>query len=329
MRALLVALLLSLTLTPVLPAQTRLVVISGLGGEAGYSRAFAQWSAALAEAGRTRFGLPEASITWLGEDTTAKSALYRGRATRVNIERAMEAAARGAGANDQVVIVLIGHGSGEGEETRISLPGPDVTAADFGRMLARFPTQRVAFVNLTSGSGDMLRVLAGPRRIIVTATKSAFERNESRFAEHFVTAFASNGADADKDQRISMLEAFRFAVAETKRFYETDSRLVTEHAQLDDDGDGMGTATPDGRTGDGALARRFFLDVSASAAQAVATTPRLAALYKEQDARRDQIDALKKRESQMAAEAYDAELEKLVSAFANAAREIRRLEGRP
>lgn len=320
----------ALALAPAaLPAQTRLIIISGLGGETSYSRSFAQWSAALAEAGRRRFGLPESSIAWLGEDSASTSPLYRGRATRANIERLVESVARSSGANDQVVIALIGHGGGEGAETRISLPGPDVTAADFARMLARFPTQRIAFINLTSGSGDVMRVLTGPRRIIITATRSAFERNESRFAEHFVTALASDGADADKDQRISILEAFRFAVAETRRFYETDGRLVTEHAQLDDDGDGAGTAAPDGRSGDGRLARRFFLDVSAASAQAVAGNPRLASLYREQDARRDQIDALRKREGQMPAEAYDAELEKLVGAFAAAAREIRRLEGRP
>ncbi len=312
-----------------LHAQTRLVVISGLGGEPKYKQSFAQWSKALAEAGRSRFGLPETNITWLGEDSVATSPLYRGRATKLNIERAFDAVARTAGANEQVVIVLIGHGAGEGEDTRISLPGPDVTAADFARLLARFPTQRVAFINLTSGSGDVMRVLAGPRRIIVTATKSAFERNESRFAEHFVTAFASTGADADKDGRISILEAFRFAAAETRRFYETESRLATEHPQLDDNGDGVGTATPDSRTGDGAQARRFFLDVSTVAAQAVANNPRLAALYKEQDIRRDEIDSLRKREAQMSAAAYESALEKVVSAFADAAREIRRLEGRP
>ena len=312
-----------------LQAQTRLIVISGLGGEPKYSQSFAQWSKALAEAGRSRFGLPESAIIWLGEDSVTKSPLYRGRATRVNIERALESVARSAGAKDQVVIVLIGHGGGEGENTRISLPGPDLTGADFARLLARFPTQRIAFINLTSGSGDIMRVLAGPRRIIVTATKSAFERNESRFAEHFVTALASSGADADKDDRVSILEAFRFAVAETKRFYETESRLATEHAQLDDDGDGTGTAAPDGRSGDGVQARRFFLDVSTTAAQAVVDNPRLAALYREQDIRREQIDSLRKRESQMAPAAYENALEKLVGAFADAAKEIRRIEGRP
>jgi hypothetical protein len=312
-----------------LGAQTRLIVISGLGGEPRYTQAFTKWGAALADAGHARFGLADSNITWLGEDSVAKSPLYTGRATRDNIQRALAAVARGAGASEQIVIVLIGHGSGEGEDTRISLPGPDVTAADFARMLAQFPTQRVAFINLTSASGDVMKVLAAPRRVVVTATKSAFERNESQFARHFVAALTVGGADVDKDGRISMLEAFRYAATETKRFYETENRLPTEHAQLDDDGDGTGSSNPDGRTGDGVAARRFFLDATVTGARAATSDPRLAALYRDQDTRRDQIDALRKREREMTPAAYEAELEKVLSAFADAAREIRKLEGRP
>lgn len=328
MRAILLGALLALA-NASLEAQTRLIIIVGLGGEASYRQAFAGWGRALAEAGRTRFGLPASHVTWLGEDSTSSSPLYAGRATRSAIERAIASAAAASRPQDQVVIVLIGHGSGDGPGTRISLPGPDLTASDFRRLLAAFPTQPIAFVNLTSGSGDMMKVLAGPRRIIITATRSAFERNESRFGQHFVDALASRGADADKDDRISMLEAFRFASAETRRFYETGSRLLTEHAQLDDDGDGVGSASPDGRTGDGMAARRFFLDVSSDASRAMADNPRLAALYREQDARRATIDSLRRQEARLTPAAFDAALEPLLRAFVETAREIRRLEGRP
>ena len=113
--------------------------------------------------------------------------------------------------------------------------------------------------------------------MIITATKSAFERNESHFAQFFVDALTKDVADTDKDGRVSLLEAFRYAVVETKRLYENDTRLQTEHAQLDDMGAKDGVADPDGKTGQGVLARRFFLDGGvrdAAPARTIRSSPR-------------------------------------------------------
>jgi hypothetical protein len=173
----------------------------------------------------------------------------------------------------------------------------------------------------------MLPVLSGPNRVVITATKSAFERNESKFARFFVDALSKDGADADKDDRVSLLEAFRYAAAETKRFYENETKLQTEHAQFDDMGMKEGVAEPDGREKQGLLARRFFLDGGMSP-QLAANDPRLAALYKEKFAIEDQIDQLRAKKTTMTADAYDDALETLLVNLARKARTIRELEGR-
>jgi hypothetical protein len=208
------------------------------------------------------------------------------------------------------VLVLIGHGSGEGAETRVSLPGPDMTALDFARVLSRFGSRRVAFINLTSASGDMLPVVAAPNRVVMTATKSAFQRNESQFARYFVDALAKDGADSDKDSRISLLEAFKYAESETKRYYETDGKLATENAQMADEGQ---------------LAARFFL-AGGGVGASVGSSPRLNTLYTERNALDEQIQSLKTRKSAMTSDAYDAELERLLLSLAMKSREIRQLE---
>lgn len=299
-------------------AQTTLVIVSGLGGESRYTRAFGTLSAALAQAAKDRGGLPDSAIAWFGEANPGASPWYRGTSRRENIERGLDALAARPGGADPLVLVLIGHGSGEGSETRISLPGADLSAADFARLLARFGQRRVAFINLASGSGDMLPVLAAPGRVILTATKSAFERNESQFGRFFVDAFSRDGADADKDGRTSLLEAFRYADAETKRFYEDQGRLATEHAQLADEGQ---------------LARRLFLAADgamrggASPAPArVSNDPRLTALYAERATLDEQIRALKQRKATLAPDDYERGLEDLLLSLARKAREIRRLE---
>lgn len=311
-----------------LDAQTRVVIVSGLGGEPAYSRQFASEAQTLAAALVARFGVPAENISWFGEDSVRPSPFYKGPSTKVNVERAVRAIAARAEPNSQFVLVLIGHGAGEGPETRISIPGPDLDGNDFARLLAAFPAQRVAFVNLTSASGDMLPVVSGPNRVIITAAKTAFERNESHFGQYFVQAYAADGADVDKDGRVSLLEAFRFAVLETKRFYDKGGLMQTEHAQLADDGAKAGSGEPTGRAGDGALARRFFLDGGKMATLAAGNDPKLAALYAEEYTLQEQVDALRSKKEAMTADAYDAALEPLLISLARKAREIRTLEGR-
>jgi hypothetical protein len=170
-------------------------------------------------------------------------------------------------------------------------------------------------------------VLSAPNRVIITATKSAFERNESLFARFFVDALTQDVADTDKDGRISLLEAFRYAIIETKRVYDNDSRLQTEHAQLDDMGAKSGVDTPDGRSGEGVLARRFFLD-GAFVARAGANDPQLASLYQDKFALEDQIDALRTKKTSMTSDAYDDALEDLLVRLARKAKSIREIEGR-
>ena len=307
-------------------AQTHLVIVSGLGGEKRYSTAFADAASRLADAAAVRYRLPDAEVAWYGEDTVSSRPHYRGQATKTNVERAMAQLATRAAPGDQVVLVLIGHGSGDGEDTKISIPGPDLTARDFAQMLAKFPSQKVAFINLTSASGDMLPIISGPNRVVITATKSAFERNESQFARFFVDALAKDGADVDKDGRVSLLEAFRYAATETKRVYETETKLQTEHAQFDDVGLKTGVAEPDGRTTQGLLARRFFLDGGVSS-RAAAGDPQVAALYKEKFALEDRIDQLRAKKSTMQPDVYDDALEALLVDLARKAKAIRAMEG--
>lgn len=320
--------LLALVAVPIAAAraQTHLVIVSGLGGEPKYSQSFANLSETLADAANKRFGIPAAEIMWFGEDSVSKKPYFKGQSTKVNVERALTQLAARVGAGDQVVLVLIGHGSGEGPDSKISIPGPDLSATDFAQLLNKFRSQRVAFVDMTSASGDMLPLVSAPNRVVITATKSGFERNESHFAQFFVDAFSKDVADTDKDGRVSLLEAFRYAVAETKRLYDTDTRLQTEHAQLDDIGAKAGVPDPDGRTTQGLLARRFFLDGGMSAS--AANDPQLAAMYKEKFALEDQIDQLRTSKPSMTPDAYDDALEGLLVQLARKAKSIREIEGR-
>lgn len=303
-----------------------LLVVTGAGGDAEYKARFLDEGATLARAATTRLGLPAANVTWLAEDSTRAGA--SGRSSRDGVQRALAALAGRARGDDRVVVVLIGHGSSTGGQARFNLPGPDVTAAEMRTMLEPFGARTVAVVNASSASGDWVKALSGPNRVVVTATKSGSEGNATTFAGPFVRALAEGGADVDKDGATSLLEAYDFARREVERAYESDNRLLTEHAMLDDDGDGKGTAAPAARgTGDGALARRILFRAGGSAYVAAAATtsndPRLAPLLARRDSLQQRVEALRARKATMAEAAYQDELERLMLSLAGANKAIR------
>jgi hypothetical protein len=303
-----------------LDAQTHVIIVTGASGESQYATSFASAASSLFDALVKRFGFSADDITYLAEEPARDPARIDGRAGKQELTRAIAQA--GASKGDRVLIVLIGHGSHAGNDSRFNLPGPDLTASELGIMLEPLKSKQVAVVNTSSASGDFVAALSARNRIIITSTKSSYERNETIFPQHFVAAFASAGADTDKDEAVSLLEAFTFAKREVQRAYESGSRLPTEHAMLDDDGDHRGSSDPDPRTGDGAVARRFAIGGRTATASA-ATNNADASLVTRKEQLESQIDALRRRKETMAADAYDRELERLLVDLARVNQEIR------
>jgi hypothetical protein len=137
-------------------------------------------------------------------------------------------------------LVLIGHGTYDGRAAKFNLRGPDVSADDLAEWL-RPVTRPIAVMNTASSSAPFLKALSGPGRVVITATKSGFEQNITRFGQYLATAITDPDADLDKDGQTSLLEAFLTASRRTGEFYSGAGRLATEHGLLDDNGDGLGT----------------------------------------------------------------------------------------
>jgi len=308
---------------------SHLIVIAGVGGEAKSREAFHEQATALATAAEKQMGLPAESVWCLTEKPERAPAVIDGRSDRQGVERAFAAVAERSRPGDLVLVVLIGHGSHRSGEDRFNLPGPDMSPADFAALLDRLPGRRIALVNTASASGGWAAALAAENRIVVAATKSGMERNQTVFGRFFVEAFTGEGADVDKDGRVSVLEAFDYAHREVARFYEQEGRLQTEHAILEDDGDGKGSEAPEPDAGDGGRARLAFLAPSADAAMAEASDdPALDALLAERAALEADLEALKSRRDAMAAADYDAELEDLLVELALKSEAIRQASGR-
>ena len=320
---------------PVAAQQTYILVITGLSGDPAYAEEFHQWATTLIDAARDRYELPAENVIYLAEKTELDPARIGDRSTRENVERAFATIAERAQPNDHVLVLLIGHGSYSNGESRFNLPGRDLTAQDYARLLEPLGSQQVAFVNAATASGGFIEVLSGEGRTVVTATRSGGQWNATVFGGYFVEAFADGEEESDqnKDGRVSVLEAFEYAVVQVARVYESDGRLQTEHALLDDNGDGEGTREPDPLAAtttatDGAMARALFINAGDGTGIAgLPDDPALRALYQERLELQEQVEALQATRGGTDETRYQAEMETLLVAMALKSREIRAMEG--
>ena len=313
----------SLLAAPPALAQTRLVVVSGVSGEARFATAFHQLALGMVDAARTRYGVADSAITWLAEDPAKAPGRIAGRSTKEAIAGAIAATASRMQPNERLLLLVIAHGS-VGDPPRIALPGPDLTPAELTRMLAPLGQREVGIVLAASASGGFLPALTGPRRVVIAAAKE-MEGNETRFPTHFIAAYTKDGADRDKDGRVSLLEAFAYAGAEVRREYDDDGKLLTEHAILEDDGDGKGSAPPGDAGSDGRLARTFVLDGGRARTSA---NPAVAALETQKRELEQRVETLRGRKAQMEAKAYEEALENLMVELAGVNRKIRAAGGK-
>lgn len=305
--------------------ESYLVILTGLGGDDSYRQRFHEWSMKMREAAMDRNGLSADHVFYLGEKPELAPEAIRARSTKENVIALFDELQSKVRPGDQLFVLLIGHGSFGNEEGRFNLPGPDLTATDFEALLRPFSEQQIVFVNAASASGSFLAPLSGQNRVIVTATKTGMERNETQFGQYFVDAYAGEGADTDKNGRVSVLEAFDYARLQVERYYDEENLLKTEHAVLDDNGDGEGVTEPGESEGD--FAGSAYLLGAVPVAEGVgsgelAADPELASLVERKQELEGRVEALKLQKDGMPDELYLQELESLLLELARVSQQI-------
>ena len=316
-------LIVSLLLLPALPAQGlqhHLLIISGIGGIDSYRQQFARATTSL-ERSALEAGIDQRNIIVLAAEPSPDPGASQRLADKAAISQALAEISRKAGADDRIFVVLIGHGNPRGDSAVFNLPGPDISAAELSAALAVLEDRLTIIINTASASGPFIKSLSRDNRVVITATSSGREYQATVFGDYLVAAFAAEGADRDKDERISLLEAFDYARSEVKRSFTGEKRLLTEHALLDDNGDGTGSLDPGEFQADGALANRIYLQQPPSQASG-ASSELIAMLESKQDLEQS-ISALKRQRDSITPENYYAELERLLVELALLTRKIR------
>ena len=307
--------------------QTHALIVVGLGGNADYRDRFHNQAVALREAFTSKHGMLSEHVTYLGERPESAPEIVTDKSTRDNVLSYLSTIAQQMGSSDRLLVILIGHGTSDQAEARFNITGPDLAPSDLQMALTGFPTQTLALVHTGSASGGFLEPLSGPNRIIITATRTQRERNATEFAQFFVEAITGESADLDKDERVSLLEAYQYAREEVIRFYEDENEILTEHAVLDDNGDGTGSEEVGLNEPDGSLAAGFQLGGISVTEEEINQDPELARLYEERRQIQARITELRVLRDAMQEEAYMAAMEELLVELALKNREIRAKEG--
>lgn len=273
-------------------AATYYVTVAGLGGEPDYEQRFTANAKDLDKVFRGIAGAHVVTLT--GTQSTA-----------AQLRTALAGVAQQATANDDFVLVLIGHGSFDGTEYKFNLVGPDLTAADIAAMCDRIASKRQLVVDTTSSSGGAVAAFERSGRIVIAATKSGTEKNATVFARYFVEALQDTSADVDKNESLTAAEAYTYASRKTAAFYESQKRLATEHAVFNDTG--RGEAVRDAGNGQGQLMASFTL-LRYGAAQKAASDPAKQSLLVKKEELEQKIDVLKYNKAAMDPADYKKQL---------------------
>ena len=286
--------------------QATVVLVVGAEGEAAYQAEFSaqvpRWQKMIAQAGAKGVVIGGGEAPAEGTDSERLKAALAAELTT------------GTG---ELWVVLIGHGTFDGKEAKFNLRGPDLAASELAAWLK--PIRRpLAVINTASASAPFIAKLAGPNRVVVTATRTGNEQNYARFGGFLAEAIGDGKSDLDQDGQTSLLEAHLSAAARVRDYYKTEGRLATEHALLDDNGDGLGTPAEwfrgtratkkakDSTALDGTRARQFHLVRSDAEAR----------LAPAQRARRDElelaVEALRETKAKVPEADYYRELERLM-----------------
>jgi hypothetical protein len=261
-------------------AATHVFIVAGLGGEPAYEKKFQEEATAIAAAAEKLTGDKARVKVLMGKD-----------ATRDNVRRDFRAFASATSPDDQAMVVLIGHGSFDGDDYRFNLPGPDLTGNELSQLFELISARDQLIVSATSASGAMADRWKRNRRVVVTATKSGGERTATRFGQYWVEALTSAEADVNKDQIVNANEAFQYASRKVADGFKSDVSLATEHSRLEGDTAARFTVA---RFGDAAL---------------YSNDPEVAKMLTERGTIERDLDAVKQKKATLVADQYYDQLE--------------------
>ena len=290
------------------------LIVSGASGGSQYAQRYDAWRDQLLKILRDEFGYPADHIQVLSDSPSPGTK----RSTRENVRSSMDTLRQQTKADDVVLVILIGHGStGDAEDSKFNLVGPDLSVREWAELLKPL-AGRIVFVDTSGGSFPFLKALAAPGRIVLTATNSPGQVFETVFADFFIRSLGDQAADTDKNQKISIQEAFDYASAGVKGWFAEKAQVATEHPALDDSGHG---ANEESAARPRSLASITYLQPDVRIPPTADTE--LAGLIRRRAELENTVERLRLNKPNLPQEQYERELESLLLEMARVDQRIR------
>jgi hypothetical protein len=253
----------------------RVLIIVGLPGDDGHATKFSELVRTYRQWLTERLSFPDSGVR-IVFGANGEPSLDAGPARREIIASEVSAIRKEFAPEDRLWVIILGHANERGGHVFLHLPGPDLREDDLAKLFDGIACREQVFLVTTAAAGGFLKALSARGRIVITATTAEQELNETEFPNALADLCRQIPADLDQDAdgKASVWEVFLSLGKLVEARFAVDKRTPTEHALLDDNGDGIGSeqkgpaqAQKDGgtlkaanaRIADGELARKTIL----------------------------------------------------------------------
>jgi hypothetical protein len=294
-------------------ADSSALIIQGVAGSDDLEKKFTKWATGTRDALVEDLGFAKDRVVLLSGDGTRKPSIEE---AFTQLKKQIKPQ------QDNFLLILIGHGSFDADY-KLNIMGADLTGKEYSALIDSLNPNRAIIISSTASSGGIFDTMNGKNRVIIAASRSG-EKEDTVFYEHFLAGLKGAAADEDKDKKVSVYEAFKFATAGVERFYKEQTRILTEHAGLAAAGAPQVASTAAEQDAP-VLAR--VTSLSADRAVTVAD-PKLQALLNERKSIEQRIETLRLDKNLLPQAEYEKRLEDLILELARKNQEIQEQQKR-
>ncbi|MBC7816933.1 MAG: hypothetical protein IAG10_08610 [Planctomycetaceae bacterium] len=225
----------------------RAILLCGLSGDAPHHKLYSETVTKLHEGLSKRLGFADVHVLFGDEPQDADADVIKSavRATRAELEKSVTTLGAKLQPDDALWVIVVGHSHYDGKFSWLNLPGPDIQQTEFAKLFADLTAREQVFCITTPTSGYYIKPLSAKGRIVITATETDFETNETEFPHELARVLSAppeaKEFDIDEDGTISLFDLYVTVARNLAQSYLERELLATEHPLLDDNGDGRGT----------------------------------------------------------------------------------------
>ena len=233
------------------PPERWLLLCCGLPGDDAHRERLTEACQKILAAAQPVLGVAPEHLKCLAGDERMRDALVDhadqlGVCTKQTVADSVEKLIQQVGTDEGCWIVLLGHASLYQGRSQFNVSGPDLDQDQFASWVRPLACrEQVVWVTLPV-SGFWIKPLKAESRVVISATEADFELTGTEMPYALADVMAGQGEhqrliDVDQDGSLSLLDLYLATTLEITSRFRSQERLQTEHAQLDDNGDGRGS----------------------------------------------------------------------------------------